>query len=89
MKALSKLLPILKAHGVSSFKTGDGLEVSFHVEQPKYDQPSQLIEDTQAEATLPPDLRTDKVNAYDSILEWSAPPSADMQELPLTGDAPL
>lgn len=80
---LSKLLPVLRSNGIASFKSQD-YALTFHVEH----SPPQLIEDP-AETTLPPDLRTDKINSFDSILEWSAPPSADMEELPLTGDAPL
>ncbi len=90
---LAKLTTILRAGNVASFKNGD-VTITFHVEQPAKEPlaPSQLIEDKASEASLPPDLRTDNINSQDSILNWSAPPSADQTDetpLPLTGEDEL
>lgn len=89
---LAKLLTLLKSNGVASFKDED-VALSFHVEQSKPQIPvgPSLLEDTEAEKGMPPDLRTDSINSYDSVMNWSSPPSADLtdSELPLTGDSPL
>ena len=83
------LLPILKANGVANIRF-DGLNLEFHVEQslPKVpiqvDTPS-LVE--VPESTLPPDLRTDNITNFDSVLNWSAPNQSDPEQpVPMTGD---
>lgn len=80
---LANVLKILKANGVASYKDSN-IDISFRIDS----GPDQLIADP-AEKTLPPDLRTDAINSHDSLLNWSAPPSADEKPLPLTGDIPL
>ena len=90
---LETLITVLRTGNVKLYKTAD-LELEFHVEQPAKEPlaPSQLIEDKASEASLPPDLRTDNINSQDSILNWSAPPSADQTDetpLPLTGEDEL
>lgn len=91
---LSKLLPLLKAHGISSYNDS-GLCIrfqKFHVEQafitpePTKDQ---LINVPVDESTLPPDLRADVLMDQDKILNWSAPNQEVQEELPLTGDSPI
>ncbi len=87
--ALKEYLELLKTYGIRQFKCSD-FELLFHAEHPQV-QPSQLIEDKASESLIPLDLRTDNINSYDSVMNWSSPPSAEMAEpeLPLTGDIPL
>lgn len=87
---LTKLITLLKTSNIASFDDGN-TKLTFHVEQRPIEPiaPPDLIEDTKAEESLPLDLRTDNINSYDSVMNWSAPPSADEKPLPLTGDEQL
>lgn len=88
---LAKLLSILKDNGLSSFKTGE-VSLVFHVEQSKQSQANanqaqvntqdHMIDVPINEADLPPDLRTDHINSYDTIMNWSTTPQ---DEIPLPG----
>lgn len=85
---LTTLLPLLKSHGVSKF-SHEGLSVEFHKDSPQL----KTLDDTQIidETSLPPDLRTDKVTDYDTILNWSGSPDANetAESIPGTGDDPI
>lgn len=92
-----KLLPILKANGVSHFKNA-GLEISFHAGPISHveELPGQPLPEAIAEAlhreeqSLPADLRTDNITDYDKVLNWSGSPDQEGQgDIPLTGEAPL
>jgi hypothetical protein len=91
---LAKLLSLLKANGITSFKK-DGLELV--LEKPEPSGPSladHLAKDKCAEEAMPVDLRTDNINSHETLLNWSAPPSAQEavnppQSIPGTGDEAL
>jgi hypothetical protein len=87
---LKELIPFLKSQGVFSFKTQD-LELVFHVERPAKTEskPDQDVIQDVPDHQLPVDLRTDNVNSFDSVLNWSASPAPEEIELPLTDDIPL
>ena len=76
---LQKILPVLREHGVLSFKC-DGIELSFSIKEiePKV-QP-----ENPAETNTPPDLKADDLFNHDKILHWSG--SGDDEPMPLTGE---
>lgn len=84
---LKRLIKILKESQVSSFKDG-GLELVFHVEQPEQTSSAEAIEELKEnlkrqEESLPPDLRTDAITNFDSVLFHSA--GGVLDELPIPG----
>lgn len=86
---LESLIQTLKKHKITSYKD-QGLELVFHVEQMAV--PSTVTPDLAQASNIqdfPPDLRADDSMNMDKLLNWSAPPSADEQELPLTGEEAL
>lgn len=92
---IQKLLVLLNHSKVSSFKSG-GLELEFFSgpssgvpEKIEPSSPSALIEVPIDESKIPVELRADALMNQDNILNWSAPPSANEQSMPLTGDEPL
>lgn len=89
---LLKLLPELTKSKVQRFKW-DGLEIVFHAEQSKEAESNsteQIVDVLKRqEEQLPVDLRTDNINSYDAVLNWSGSPDQTQEELPLTGDQPL
>lgn len=94
---LQDLLPILKMHGVKSFKT-QGLDIQFHVEQftqnaavSQWSTPAAgTLESVQAlaetlkkqEESMPPDLRADSLMDYEKIINWSSPDQRTFEEEP-------
>lgn len=97
---LQDLLPILKIHGVSSFKL-NGLELTFHVEPSRVSYTPEMPNDQSSmditidtlkaqEEAMPVDLRADSLMDQDKILNWSSPDQTlDDLPLPLTGEEPL
>lgn len=82
---LSKLLPILRSQGITTFTdNGFHLTIGYPVQNtvsiPTQDHTLELPIN---EAELPPDLRTDNINSMDTILNWSG--SGDDGELPIPG----
>lgn len=86
MLQIKKLLPLLREHGVASFKF-EGLEITFHKEQ--INTKDHVV--PMDEQMLPPDLRTDGITDSDKTLFWSGSPDTNSPDaqLPLTGDAPF
>lgn len=84
---LSKLLPILKSHGVAAFDNRE-LHIKFYVEPELANGAHHLPTEDHTinlpinEAELPPDLRTDNINSMDTLMNWSTSPQ---EELPLPG----
>jgi len=93
---IKELIPFLKAQGVKCFKKGD-LEVSFHGEQSVSEgvqadnqapeSPFEVLR--KQESSLPPDLRTDNVNNFDTILNWSGSPQDEAAGIPGIDDTPI
>lgn len=91
LEYLNKLLILLNTNNVQSFKM-NGLELYFGGlaglgSSPKIDTKDHTIEVPIDESTLPPDLRTDAINNYDAIMNWSG--SQTDGEVVGTGDEPL
>lgn len=93
---LTRLVTVLKAHGVTAIKMAD-LELTLSrteipatvaqgpplaIDLPTKDQ---LIDVPVDESQLPVDLRTDQISDYDKILNWSAP-DAQGEALPGVGE---
>lgn len=83
---LAKLLVILKGQGVVSF---DNRELHINFEKQAF-QPI-LTQDHHVdlpinEAELPPDLRTDNINNFDAMLNWSTEPTSEEIPIPGVGD---
>lgn len=94
LEYLDKLLKILGSAKVYSFRE-NGFELHFcssSMEQPKPQEPINTqdhhIDMPIDEASLPPDLRTDNINAYDTILNWSGGPVDKEEPLPGVNDEP-
>lgn len=98
---LEDLIPLLAACKVRRFK-GKGIEIEFEVQAAPGHAASQ--KDSQASAPaanpnpqtapskaveFPEGLRADDLMKEGTILNWSAPPSADEPVMPLTGEAPI
>jgi len=81
---IEKLIKLLRANGISKFKEGT-FELSL----------SPVVETSTAilpnENQLPPDLRTDNINNFDTILHWSGSGDdhGDKETVSGTGDVPL
>ena len=89
VQELIQVLPELTKAKVKSFKWAE-LEIQFHVEQEQADATKQVIEALKKqEEQLPVDLRTDNINSFDSVLNWSASPDQNQPDIPGTGDQPL
>lgn len=90
-KVLDKILKVLRDHSVQKF-CGGGIEVCFAATPGRIEtatpQPSAAPVLQEAEA-LPPDLRSDAINSYDAVMNWSASPDQLDPELPGTGEDPL
>lgn len=97
LEYLKQILPLLRDNQVTSLKMA-GLEISLReskelkeetglVHQPKaqVQPPDQLVNID--ESQLPPDLRTDNINNFDAVLNWSGTQDPDQLPLPLTGEA--
>lgn len=82
---LSKLIPILKSHNVSSFKT-QGIELAFYPGSP---QEKQEVSSPGPASEQPTDLGSVDGFNFDDILNWSASPDKTPQDMPLTGDTTL
>lgn len=89
---LKELLPLLKTHGVSEFKSGD---THIFLRNKEQDQASPGPISTQnhtiqvPDSQLPVDLRTDPVTDADKALYWSSPDAAGASDTIGADDQPL
>lgn len=96
LEYFKQLLPLLVEFNVVSLKMA-GLELSIGQSKELSQQsptPTDVSSQAQPtdqlinvdESTLPPDLRTDNINNYDAVLNWSGSPDTEEMPMPLTGE---
>lgn len=94
---LKELLPLLAQFNVISLKMAE-LEISLGKSKELIQEshtPTGSMSQAQStsdqlinvdESILPPDLRTDNINSFDAVLNWSGSPTQDEMPMPLTGE---
>lgn len=93
---LSRLLNLLKEKNVASYRA-QGVEITFGgvsiLSPPIASSAPEPTIDTVGtaalEGQLPVDLRSDNLNSFDKVLNWSASPDPNEPALPGTDEQPL